>query len=448
MIFAFELLYIDVWKIKLAKMQNRILVLFLAVISFSALKAQDSLQLSLSEAQTFALNHNRELKNASLDIKIAEASRWQALATMLPQVSLTADYTNMFGYSMDLGEFKISMPNSITFGATAAVALSGAQVVGVQMKKIAGDMADITHKQTEQQVADQVKTLYFSALVTGQTVELLEKNLVNLEKMKTYTESSVAVGISEQTDADRIAVQVASMKNGVNSAKRSLEMVYNALRLQLGLDVNTELELTQGVEELLSVNDAVTLLDSEFMLNNNFSYQLLQENLNLSKKQISLKKWEFAPSLTAFYSYTKKEFLSDEPTMNSTPPNMFGMSLKVPIFSSWSRMKGLEEAKLGYQKQLNSYDTARESLIIQHRQLAYNLSSSFENYETQKENLVVVQRMLNNVSQKYEQGMSSSLDLTNAGTELINAQSTYVQSLLDLVNAQIELEQLLNTRNN
>ena len=181
-------------------MQNRILVLFLAVISFSALKAQDSLQLSLSEAQTFALNHNRELKNASLDIKIAEASRWQALATMLPQVSLTADYTNMFGYSMDLGEFKISMPNSITFGATAAVALSGAQVVGVQMKKIAGDMADITHKQTEQQVADQVKTLYFSALVTGQTVELLEKNLVNLEKMKTYTESSVAVGISEQTD--------------------------------------------------------------------------------------------------------------------------------------------------------------------------------------------------------------------------------------------------------
>ena len=40
--------------------------------------------------------------------------------------------------------------------------------------------------------------------------------------------------------------------------------------------------------------------------------------------------------------------------------------------------------------------------------------------------------------------MASSLDVTNSGTNLISAQSTYVQSLLEIVNAQISLEQLLN----
>jgi len=274
----------------------------------------------------------------------------------------------------------------------------------------------------------------------------LEKNLQNLEKMKTYTESAVVVGISEQTDADRIAVQVASMKNGVNSARRSLEMVYNSIRLTLGTDVNTEIELVQGVEELLSVDDAVALLDTEFMLGNNYNYQLLEVSTKLSEKQVALKKWAFAPSLTTYYSFTKKKIFSDEFSFDMTPPNALGVSLSIPIFSSWSRMKAVDEARLNLEKQRNTLDATREALIIQHKQLAYNLTSNFENYETQKENLVVVQRVFDNVTKKYEQGMASSLDLTSSGTELVTAQSTYVQALLNLVTAQIELENLLNNR--
>ena len=48
------------------------------------------------------------------------------------------------------------------------------------------------------------------------------------------------------------------------------------------------------------------------------------------------------------------------------------------------------------------------------------------------------------IAKKYEYGVASSLDVTNSGTNLIAAQSSYVQSLLEIVNAQISLEQLLN----
>ena len=428
-------------------MRNKILVLLsLVVFGFGTVTAQEKLQLTLSQAQELALAHNREVQNASLDIRIAQAARWQTIATMLPQVSASLDYNSLFGYRIDFGGQSILMANSGTFTGTAAIAFSGAQVVAVQMQNIAAEMADITKKQTEQTVLNQVKLLYFSALVTEETVSLLEKNLQNLEKMKTYTESAVVVGISEQTDADRIAVQVASMKNGVNSARRSLEMVYNSIRLTLGTDVNTEIELVQGVEELLSVDDAVALLDTEFMLGNNYNYQLLEVSTKLSEKQVALKKWAFAPSLTTYYSFTKKKIFSDEFSFDMTPPNALGVSLSIPIFSSWSRMKAVDEARLNLEKQRNTLDATREALIIQHKQLAFNLTSNFENYETQKENLVVVQRVFDNVTKKYEQGMASSLDLTSSGTELVTAQSTYVQALLNLVTAQIELENLLNNR--
>ena len=405
------------------------------------------LQLSLEDAQRHALEHNRSLKNAALEVQVAEARRWQTLATMLPQVSAKADYSNMFGYSMDLGQFKISMPNSITFNGTASVTLSGAQVVGVQLEKIAGRMADISLKQTEQEVSDQVKTLYYSALAMEETVDLLEQNLVNLQKLQQHTLRSVEVGVAEQTDADRISVQVTSMKTSLNSTRRQLEMIYNSMRLQLGLNVSTELALTQSVDDLMQVDNALALLDTEFVLDNNYNFQLLSENVALAQKQIALKKWEFAPTLSAFYQYTKVEYLSDELTMRSTPPNMFGLSLNVPIFSSGSRLKGVKMAQLAYQQQVNTYDDTREAMLVQHRQLMYNLSSSFESYLSQKENMTVAQRLFDNVSRKYEHGMASSMDVTNTGTELVAAQSSYVQALLEVVTARIELEQLLNTDN-
>jgi outer membrane protein TolC len=429
-------------------MRNRILVFMMVMVFCGTVSAQSNLNLSLEEAQAYALEHNRSLKNASMDVQIAEASRWQTLATLLPQVSANVDYSNMFGYQMNLGDFQISMPNSMTYGATASVALSGAQVVGVQLEKIAGQMADITLKQTEKDLADQVKTLYYSALVMEETVRLLEKNLEHLDQLMVFTERSVEVGVSEQTDADLLSVQIASMKTNINATRRSLEMIYNSMRLQLGLEADSEIALSETIDGLMSANAGISLLGEGFVLDDNYSYQLLQQNVALAQKQVTLKKWAYAPSLSAFYQYSEKEYFSDEATMNSTPPNMFGLSLNIPLFSSGSRQQAVKEARLGYQKQLNTFEDTREALIIQHRQLSYNLSSSYESFETQKKNMVVVQRVFDNISRKYEQGMASSLDITNSGSELIAAQSSYVQSLLEVVTAQIELEKLLNIGSN
>ncbi len=130
--------------------------------------------------------------------------------------------------------------------------------------------------------------------------------------------------------------------------------------------------------------------------------------------------------------------------MNMTPPNAVSISLSVPIFSSGRNFTGVKEAKLAYKKQLNTLADTKDGLNIQHSQLKYNLSSAYESFDTQKKNVEVSQRVFTNISNKYEHGLASSLDVTNSGTNLIAAQSSYVQALLELVNAQIALEELLN----
>ena len=62
----------------------------------------------------------------------------------------------------------------------------------------------------------------------------------------------------------------------------------------------------------------------------------------------------------------------------------------------------------------------------------------------EKDNIDVSQRVFTSATNKYKYGASSNMELTNASNDLINAESTYIQAILSLVNAQVELEEFLN----
>lgn len=223
-------------------------------------------------------------------------------------------------------------------------------------------------------------------------------------------------------------------------------MVYNAMRLQLGVDVNTKIELSQTIDELLNVEMAMRLLTDDFILENNYDYQLLKQNLELSDKQVDLAKWNHALTVSAYYQHSVVKYIGDK-GFSLTPPNMIGATVSIPIFSSGNKWNALKEAKINRQEQQNNMDNTRDALLVQHNQLRYNLASAFESYEAQRQNTEVTQRVFDKTTEKFSQGVASSLEVTNAGTNLISAQSSYVQALMELVTAQIELEKLLNNDN-
>ena len=428
-------------------MKHRILITALSFIMAGQVFSQENLELTLKDAQEQAIEHNRTLKNASLEIQKAEAAHWQTLASMLPQANVTLDYSNFMGYEINFGGMPIPMNPSGNITAQVAVALSGAQLVGTQLSEIATKMAEINFKKTEQDIVNQVKTLYYSILIMDETVTLLEKNLGNIKKLHQFTENSVKVGVADQTDADQLLVQIATMETTISSTKRSLEMLYNSLRLQMGIEANGEIALTQTIEDLLNIEGALQLLGKDFILENNFNYQLVKQSADLSKKQIALNAWSYGPTISGFYQYTKKSYFGKDEGFNMTPPNLIGASVSIPIFSSGMNYSKVRQAKIAHEAQLNTLADTKEGLEIQHSQLCYNLTSAFESYETQKKNIEVNQRILENISKKYEQGMASSLDVTTTGTNLIAAQNSYVQALMEVVTAQIALEKLLNSDN-
>ena len=127
-----------------------------------------------------------------------------------------------------------------------------------------------------------------------------------------------------------------------------------------------------------------------------------------------------------------------------TPPNVIQVSVKMPLWSSGKRAAGVVEKKIALEEAKNTLSETTDNLAIQYRQLCFDLTNAYETYMNEKENIEVTQRVFRSTTEKYKWGAASNLELTNASNDLINAQSTYVQAMLSLVNAQAELEEFLN----
>jgi len=410
-------------------------------------QSTEPLSLSLSEAQEYAVKQNRSLRNASLAVQEAYAARWQTIAAMLPQVDGSYSYSNYLGYSATMetamGKFNIDMPNVGAWGVTASMGLNGQGIVGVLMNNLAIEMSKISLEKSESELRGSVMGTYASVLALQSITALLDSSLMNIQDLETMTQHAVEAGAAEQTAADQIHVRVNTLKNSINSQKRSIELATNSLKVLLDVPVETELILTEPLDDMLSPDKVLTLLAENFIMENNHNYQLLQKNLELAKRNVAMAGWAYGPTIALAYNYINQNYYG-EGGMRMTPPNTVQVSVKMPLWSSGKRAAGVVEKKIALEEAKNTLSETTDNLAIQYRQLCYNLTNAYETYSNEKDNIEVAQRVFASATNKYKYGASSNMELTNASNDLINAQSSYVQAVLTLVNAQVELEIFLN----
>ena len=406
-----------------------------------------TLSLSLKEAQDYAIAQNRSLKNASLAVQEAYAQRWQTIAAMLPQVDGSYSYSNYLGYSATLAmmgnDVKINMPNVGALGVTASLGLNGQGIVGVLLNNLAIEMKKIALEKSESELRGNVMGCYVSVLALQSISALLDSSLVNIQGLETITQNAVEAGAAEQTAADQIRVRVNALKNNINSQKRSIELATNSLKVLLDVPVETELVLTENLDAVLSPERVLTLLGENFSIENNLNYQLLQKQTELAKRNVHMAGWAYGPTVSLGYNYSNQQYYG-EGGMRMTPPNTVQVSVRMPLWSSGKRAAGVIEKKIAYEEAKNTLAETTGNLEIQYRQLCFNLTNAYETYLNEKNNIEVSQRVFASATNKYKYGTSSNMELTNASNDLINAQSTYVQAMLNLVNAQVELEEFLN----
>lgn len=409
-------------------------------------KVADRLELTVEEAQQYALKHNRSLHNSSVAIQQAYAQRWQTIAQMLPQVDMSWAYTNYCGYSMEMNfggmPAKINMPNSSALNVQASVGVNGQGIVGILLQNLAIDMQRLQQEQSEENLCASIRSSYATVLVLQEVIGLLEQSVENIDQIVAISQRSVAAGVMEQTQVDQIAVRTHALKNSINANKRNIQLALSNMKVLLDVPAKTELVLTSDMTGLLSGDEVLALLGEDFVVAHNLSYQQLEKNVDMAKMQMHMAGWAYGPTVAFAYQHSKQHYYGDG-GMRMTPPNLVSVNVSMPLWSSGKREAGVIEKKIALETARNTLEETADQLGIQYEQLRYNLQNAYETYLSEKENMKVTDRVFNSVVQKTKYGVKSNLELVNASNDVVSAQSSYVQAVMQLVNAKIELEKFL-----
>lgn len=403
----------------------------------AAARAQETMSVDLQTAMTSAVQHNKQLQASSLDRETYYQKVREARSQGLPQVSASLTGTTYFGKEMDFGGMAIKMPNSLTLAATASWTFAMQQVASVKVAKIAQRLTDATVEQTELDVKANVADTYYAVLTIQRNLDILKDNLADMQEIANHTARCYEVGTLEQTDVDQININVSTIQNSMLSLQRSLESTKKLLVLQMGIDIATKIDVPQTLDAALEANQSVDTASLD--ISKNAQYKQLLISREVGEQTVKLRKFAYIPTLTASYQYSnaiKGGFMNFDHVGNLT--------LSIPIFSGFQRHSQLKQAQIDLRKTETNIALLEDNLAQNAEQYAFDLQTAADAYDLQKKNLEVARRVLQNYRNKYDQGALSSLDLTQANTNYLSAESAYASASLDLLSAQVKLLKLYN----
>ena len=441
---------------------NKVFTFGFLIFSALAVRAQESFSFTLDEAVNYALEHNYTVRNAVLDIETAEKQKWEATSFGLPQIDGTIDYQNWIKQAVTFipaeivggppGEFE-----EVVFGAkqnmNATVTLNqilfdGSYIVGLQSANTFLKISNLAKEKTDQSIREAVINAYGTVLVSRETMSILEKNKAVLEKNLFETRALLENGFAEEQDFEQQQITLSNINNELNKATRLEFISKQMLNLTMGIPISQTVILAENLENLALRSSDSDIISSQFDLKNHIDFKIADNKVEFDELLVKLEKTKGMPSLNAFVNYSQfannDNFIFFENAGDWFDSSLFGVSLKIPIFSSLQRSSRTQQAKINLKQSEIDRNQTSEQLKLQVSTAKNKYQFALDQFQTSSQNLILAERIAEKEQIKFFEGLSSSINLTNVQNQLFSSQQVYIQSILEIIYTKVELENALN----
>lgn len=421
---------------------------WLAGLLLPVLHAQTTpLQLSLKRAVEMAVSPegSARIKIAGESVEQARTRSLQSRAALLPNiegyVSFASQTRNLeaLGLGTSSTPFASLIPRFVgpfnTFDARATAQQSVFDLASIQRyqaSKRVVDAARAEQANTGDLVAAQVAKAYLAALKADADIEAVQANVELSKALVRLAENQRSAGTGTGLEVNRAGVQLANEMQRLLVAQNDRRRAQLQLLRAMGLPLETELQLTDRLGFVpvdTGVRDSATAFKERADLR---AQQSREDSARLSASSV---KYERLPSVGGYGDYGSIGTAID----NSLPTRTIGVRVNVPIFDGGRRdARRAESASTYRQEQVRTRDL-RDQIQLEVQLAADQIDSAGEQVKVAKEGLGLAEQEFAQSRRRYEAGMSSSIEVTDAQTRLERARDNYTAALFAHNVARIDL---------
>lgn len=437
-------------------------VSLIALLMPHTLNAQESeapLQLNMDEAMALAVKNNIQAKNARLDIEKQKALNAEVSGLALPNISAKGEYQDYLNpiQSFVPAEFIggppgtfVAVPFTPKFGSTASasgsqILFDGSVMVALQARNTLLKLYKQSAILTEQEVKYNIQKAYQAIVIAQRQSAILDESIAYARSIASDLNAMYDNGFIEKIELDRVTVQVNNLAADSLRIKNMVDVSMQMLKYQLGLENDVTVELTDtSIEEHIA--DAELLLLEDLSFGKRTDYNLLQTQLKLNEYDLKRYRLAALPTLAAFgtaaYTYQTNTF-SDIFNERYIFYSLVGLQLNVPIFDGNQRRMKAKQAKIAMWQTQNKIQDLERGIKFQKNQSSTQLNNAILTMRNQERNLDLAKSVLELARKKYDAGVGSNMEVSQAQTEMLSAQNNYFQALLDAANAKADLKKAL-----
>ena len=115
----------------------------------------------------------------------------------------------------------------------------------------------------------------------------------------------------------------------------------------------------------------------------------------------------------------------------------------MPIFNGLLRQNQVKEARINVEKSKNNIEYIKQTIDFQAASSRTTMKNAMLQVQSQHRNLDLSNDVLDLAQRKYKAGVGSNLEVTQAQTDQLRAQTNYFSALLDLINSEADLKKAL-----
>lgn len=476
-------------------MKTRILTGWLLVSVFTV-QAQ-TMELSIEECRTLAIENNKELRIASEKEQAAYHRRKAAFTNYLPKISAAGAYmrtsdelsllsdeqknalgnlgTNVGGQLQgilqqypSLGEQLGPIAGSLVGGLDAAGAglvdalrtdtrnmtvasvmltqpiyMGGKIVAYNKITRFAEQIAHSQHDQQLQEVILEVDRTYWQIVSLQSKKQLAESYLELVRKLDGDVDHLIEEGMA--TKADGLSIKVK-----VNEAEVTLIQVNNGLALSkmllcqlCGLEMTTEVRLRDEATELPA---GTTAADIETALENRPELRSLDMAQQIGKHKVTIARSEFMPNVALTGGY-----LTSNPSLTNGFQKKFnglwnvGVVVKIPILTWGERHHKVQAARREAAIATYQFDEAAEKVELQVTQSRQKMQEATERYAAAARSQAEADENLRCATLGMQEGIIPVSNVLEAQTAWLSAHSERLTARIDVLLADLYLRKALGT---
>lgn len=430
-----------------------VVVFALTIIPYVG-SAQETITFNtLEETINYAIENNNNLEAARLDQDIIQAQIDEVKGRALPQINGNAGFTDNFSLQEQQLPAEVfgGEPGTtigVAFGNryqyTAGVSIQQ-QLLNFQLFssiKSTAALAELRNLQTlvtTQDLIVNVIQTYIQIQVFEKQIELLQQNYNRTDNLIDLSEKRLEEGIIRKLDLNQLLVNRSNLETQIQDAEFGRNQQMRLFKVLLQIPIATEVKLLEKLEDREPYP-----LGAELLLDANLEYQQLDKSLELSIIDQKLIKSEYLPTLSANFGYNylgqSNQFVDFDPGVYQGQwSGTWGLSASIPIFDGFQRRNRLKQKEFTTEQleldretlQLNiekEFGDAREQLLLSNSQI-----------ESQKTNMDLAQENYDGIKTSYNEGVANLTELLDSEFALRQAQSNYLNALLQAKVAEVTL---------